>query len=198
MIGAVVLAAGEARRMGRSKLDLEVGGRSILARLVGTLLEAGASPVVVVTGAHRAMVEAALEGLPVQLAHNPGYRQGGMLSSLQAGLRSLAVEGLWGALIAPGDYPSVRVETVRALMAAFGETPEKIVIPSYQMRRGHPILVPMADWPAILALGPNETLRDFLKRETRRVRHVCVEDPGVRFDVDTPDDYRRLMEAQAD
>jgi len=194
VIAAVVLAAGEASRMGRSKLDLRAGGRSILARLVGMLLEAGASHVVVVTGGHRAAVEAALKGLPVEFVHNPAFREAGMLGSLQAGLRALRGGAAEAALIAPGDYPSVRAETVRALIAAWAEAPESIVVPSYSMRRGHPILVPAADWPAILALRPGETLRDHLRREAARVRHVVVDDPGVRFDVDTPEDYRRLIE----
>ena len=174
-------------------MDLDAGrGRSILAELIGALSGAGASPIVVVTGAHREAVEATLAEIKVAYVHNPAYIQGSMLQSIQAGLRYLRITEVEGALIAPGDHPAVRVDTIRRLMAHGRNMASGILIPSYRMRRGHPILVPRLHWEEILGMPGEASMRDFLAQHEGHIEHVVVGDPGVLFDVDTPEDYRRL------
>ncbi|MGD8555264.1 MAG: nucleotidyltransferase family protein [Anaerolineales bacterium] len=198
MIGAVLLAAGQSRRMGRPKMTLPwTQGRSILAHVVHTFRLGGAAHLVVVTGADRAEVEACLTGMQVILAHNPEFAAGGMLSSVKVGLRTLRNTPVEAALISPGDLPSLRPDTVAALIEGFRERQAPILAPSFQNRRGHPLILRRAEWQAVLELEPDKTLRDFLRRREDDVDYLIVDDPAILQDLDTPADYREALgEAQ--
>ena len=114
-IGAVVLAAGIASRMGRSKLDLDWPiGDSVLGRVLDVLVHGGTDHLVVVTGGHREQIESiALErGIPT--VFNPEYDTRGMLTSISIGLATLMETPASGALIMPADHPQVKPETIRA------------------------------------------------------------------------------------
>ena len=194
-VAAIVLAAGESRRMGRPKMTLSwPGGGTVIGQVARTFLGAGCEPVVVVTGGDRGAVEAALEGIPVHLVQNPRYAEGEMLSSIQAGLRSL-LPGVEAVLISPGDLPLLRMETIRRLVEAWERSGSPLVAPSFEGRRGHPVLVARSRWPALLALAEGQTLRDFLRAPNTAIEHVTVDDPGIRTDLDTPDEYRRAKDS---
>jgi molybdenum cofactor cytidylyltransferase len=190
-VAAIVLAAGESRRMGRPKMTLSwPGGGTVIGQVARTFLGAGCQPVVVVTGGDRGAVEAALDRIPVHMVQNPRYAEGEMLSSIQAGLRSL-LPGVEAALISPGDLPLLRMETIRRVVGAWERSGSPLVAPSFEGRRGHPVLVARSQWPALLALAEGQTLRDFLRARNTAIEHVTVDDPGIRTDLDTPDEYRR-------
>ena len=192
MITAIVLAAGLSRRMGRFKLLLPWGVRTVIGQVVAALEEAGVGQIVVVTGNRAGEVAAALAGTPARPVFNPGYETGEMLSSIQAGLRELSQASEQrrptAALLCLGDQPHMEAATVRAVLAA-GEADgwERIVIPSYRMRAGHPILLPGWLWPEVL--GCIGTLRDVMVAHRDRTRYLVVDTPTVLADLDTPEDY---------
>lgn len=190
-IGAVVLAAGQSKRMGQPKLVLPWGKRTVIEVVVGTLLEAGAAEVIVVTGGAREEIEAALRDSTAQTIYNPAYQLSEMLVSLQAGVKALA-DDIGAMLVALGDQPSVPVEAVRAVVEAYKASRARLVIPSYQMRRGHPWLVDRALWTDLLAMTPEQTMRDFLYGHEEEIQYVIVDSPGVLKDMDTPEDYDQL------
>src|SRR5688572_557468 len=140
MISAIILAAGQSRRMGLPKMLLPWGNRKVLEHVVATFLEAGVEEIVIVTGAEQKQVEKAIVGYPVRTAHNSDYATGEMLSSLQCGLRELPAE-TQASLIGLGDQPQVREESIGAICAAYLHRPSKLIVPSFQMRRGHPWLI---------------------------------------------------------
>ena len=187
--GAVVLAAGLSRRMGQPKMALPWGETTVVGQVASVLLGAGAAPVVVVTGGAREQVEKAVEGLPVTLAYNPLYANGEMICSLQAGLRALPPETS-ACLMALGDQPQIETGVARELIAAFRASHDVLLIPSYQMRRGHPWLIRRDLWPGLLAMQPPATLRDFLREHAPLIRYLEVDTPSVLQDLDTPEDYR--------
>ncbi len=190
-VAAVVLAAGLSTRMGACKLTLPWGERTVIGQVAAVLRAGGAQPVVVVTGGWRREVEAALRGLEgVTSAFNPRYGDGEMLHSLHAGLRALPAEA-GACLVALGDQPQMRVETVRRVIAAFRETAAPLVVPSYRRRRGHPWLAARPLWAELLALEPPRTLRDFLNARGEAIRYVDAPDASILLDVDTPEAYRR-------
>ncbi len=189
-VSAVILAAGLATRMQASKLSLPWGDTTVIGQVVRTLRAGGVGDIVVVTGGWRQEVEAALDGLPVRQVFNPRYADGEMLHSLQAGVRALSPE-TYAFLVALGDQPQMRVETVKGVLAAFDETGAPLVVPSFRMRRGHPWLAARPLWGSLLALKPPRTLRDFLNAHAGDIHYLDVPDESVLLDLDTPDAYAR-------
>jgi molybdenum cofactor cytidylyltransferase len=187
MTVAIVLAAGLSRRMGRFKLILPWGDRTVLGQVVATLEAAGVAEIIVVTGNRADEVAAALVDTTAHAVHNPDYAAGEMLSSIQAGLRALDSR-VDAALVCLGDQPQMEASTVRAVLTAgAADDWQKIAIPSYRMRAGHPILLPNWLWPEIL--GCTGTLRDAMAAHRNRTRFLVVDTPTILADLDTPEDY---------
>lgn len=189
-VSALVLAAGQSRRMGRPKMTLPWGKTTVIGRVVLNLMEAGLQEIVVVTGGDRQAVEAALRDLPVCLVFNPDHAAGEMLSSVQVGLRALSAQAR-AALIVLGDQPMVPPQVIRAV-AAHDLLQARLVIPSYQRRRGHPWLLRRDLWPEVLALQPPQTLRDFLDAHAAEIYYLNVGTEAVIQDLDTPADYEKF------
>ncbi len=194
MISAVVLAAGLSTRMGRPKLLLPYGEHTVVEQVVSVLLASPADEVLVVTGHARAAVERALTGWPALAVFNPDYAAGEMLSSVQVGLKAAAPASR-AALLAVGDMPAIEAGVVAQLVAAYigSSSDDYVYIPSYQMRAGHPVLVPRSYWPAIVALPRGASLRSVWQAESSRIHWVTVDTPSVLRDMDTPEDYEREL-----
>ena len=190
MIGAVILAAGQSRRMGRNKMLLPFATSTVLETLVTEV--AACEPVgdiIVVTGHQADRITALLGTYPVRCIFNPAYAQADMLVSIQVGLRALST-AVSAALIVLGDQPRIQRAVIEQISAA---PPQAIVIPSYQMKRGHPILIDRALWPEVLALPETATLRDFMRSHEQQIRYVVVETDSVLKDLDTPEDYAEMI-----
>ena len=190
MIAAIILAAGQSRRMGQPKMLLPWGKLTVIQHVITTFMNGGLENILVVTGGAREQVEQTLEGYPVQKIHNENYVTGEMLSSLQAGLRKMA-DPVQAALIGLGDQPQVQEKTVHLICDIFQESGASLIVPSFQMRRGHPWLVARPLWKEILALKPPESPRDFLNRRAGDIQYVDVETSSILADLDTPEDYQR-------
>jgi molybdenum cofactor cytidylyltransferase len=192
-ISAILLAAGQSRRMGKPKLVLPWGDTTVLGQVVASFDAAGIEDILVVTGGARNQIEELLAQLakthPVRAIYNPNHERGEMLSSIQAGLVGLGSEPL-AALIGLGDQPQVREETIRRICEAFFQTESPLVIPSFQGRRGHPWLAARSLWPEILTLPASSTPRQFLSSHASQIEYVAS-DESVLKDLDTPEDYHR-------
>lgn len=187
MITAIILAAGESKRMGEPKMLLPWGKSTVLQTVISTFQAAGIKDILVVTGGARQQVEA-LIGKTVQTVFNENYQTGEMLSSIQLGL-SVKMREAGAALICLGDQPQVEERSVRRICNAFLESKSQIVVPSYQMQRGHPWLAARPLWGELLDMKPPKTPRDFLKKHAREIHYVNVDTPSVIADLDTPEDY---------
>lgn len=197
MICAIVPAAGLSTRMGGDvpKPLLSWQHHTVIEQVVMTLAAAGlsAAQIIVVTGHRRNDVEAVLARHGVRCVFNPRYRTGEMLSSLQVGLGALA-PACTGALLALADQPQMQVTTVQQVIGAFiagGE--QELVIPSYQSRRGHPIVLPAWLWPAVLALADGDSLRTVINQHTASIRYVNVDTPTILADLDTRQQYEQAL-----
>ena len=185
-IGAVVLAAGQSKRMGaRNKLLAEVNGQPMVRRAVGTLVEAEVSPIVVVVGHEADAVRAALDGCDVDVVHNADFANG-LSTSIRAGAG--AIDGrVDGALFMLSDMPWVTRTHLESLIAAFDpETGHSICVPTHAGRRGNPILWSARFFRAMQRLTGDVGARPLLAEHAAQIVEVEVSDRGVHFDVDTP------------
>jgi molybdenum cofactor cytidylyltransferase len=186
-VESIILAAGLSTRMGRFKLTLPWDGTTVVRRVVETLEVAGMSDVLVVTGHRADDVTEALTGQEVRTVHNPNHVTGEMLTSVQVGLRALRPSTL-AALLCLGDQPQMEVGTVLAVLEAGREDGwQRVIVPSYQKRAGHPILLPRGVWPAVWETSG--TLRDVLRAYPGAIRYLEVDSATVLADLDTPRDY---------
>lgn len=193
-IVAVILAAGQSRRMGRPKMALPWGATTVIGQVLSTLSQAGLQNMVVVTGGDRALVEQAIAGSPASSVFNPRYGEDNMIYSLQAGLPALEPY-VQAALVVLGDQPQIETRVVEALIELYFSSLAPLIVPSYQMHRGHPWLVRRSLWPALMTLQAPQTLRDFLHAHSVDTFFMNVDTPSVLHDLDTPDDYNRQRPA---
>ncbi|MCL6505668.1 MAG: nucleotidyltransferase family protein [Bryobacteraceae bacterium] len=191
-VAALILAAGESRRMGAPKALLELAGETFVDRLIG-VFHAYCSPVVVVTGHDANDVEAGVRrSAQARFVRNALYPLG-QLSSLQCGLKALP-EGCEGALFTPVDYPAIQPGTVARLVERFERRAphELVVVPRCGGRRGHPVACARALFDEILSLPAEAQARDVIRRHREATAYVDVEDPGILEDADDPAAYERL------
>jgi CTP:molybdopterin cytidylyltransferase MocA len=185
-IAAIVLAAGGSSRLGRPKMRLDLGGRTLLARAVAPHLEAPLDTVVVVLGEDAAGVLAAAR-LPddprVRIAVNEGWREG-MASSIRRGL--FAAHDADAVLIALADQPDLDAARVRAVVEAWdGRAP--LVVPLADGRPAHPVLFARSLYGELGRLTGDVGARSVV--EAHRPFAICLSLPAL-LDVDTEDDYR--------
>lgn len=191
-IAAIVVAAGLSKRMGQPKQLLPYGKHTVIERIGDVLLECSLAEIVVVTGHERQAVEDRLAAWPVRPVFNSRYRTQEMLSSIQCGLLALASE-VQAVLIVLGDQPQLERDVVQMLIEAYQRGAGRLIIPSFQMRRGHPILIDRIYWPEILALDANETLRQVIDTHADEIHYAPVKTNSILSDIDTPEDYRREL-----
>jgi molybdenum cofactor cytidylyltransferase len=187
MITAIILAAGQSKRMGRPKMILPWGETTVLGQVIATFKAAGVEDILVVIGGDGELLEASLDD-SVRTVFNPDYANGEMLSSIQAGLAELKPE-VEAALIGLGDQPQVRERSVQSVLEEYTQSKASLIVPSFQMRRGHPWLVARQHWEEIQSMHFPESPRAFLNRHTNDNCYVEVDDSGILKDLDTPEDY---------
>lgn len=189
LVSAILLAAGESKRMGEAKQLLPFGGSTVLEQVVSRLLAAPLDEIVVVVGCQAEVMRSRLLRYPVKLVDNPNYREG-MSSSLRCGLLAISPH-CRGVLIVLGDQPRVSAATVRQIIAAFRRVGKGIVAPVYRGQRGHPVLLDIAYRPEMMALHGDVGCKAILERYAAEVLEVEVESPAILQDVDDRQDYER-------
>jgi len=189
MISAIILAAGQSKRMGQPKMLLPWENLTVIEHVVTTFLNAGVNDILVVTGGAHEQVKKAIDRYPVHYIRNKDYAAGEMLSSLQRGLRKMP-DQVQAALIGLGDQPQIQEGSIRLICEAYRESRSPLIVPSFRMKRGHPWLVARLLWKEILKLRSPETPRDFLNHYAHQIQYVNVETPTILADLDTPEDYQ--------
>jgi molybdenum cofactor cytidylyltransferase len=190
MISAIILAAGQSKRMGQPKMLLPWGKSTVIEHVITTFLSAGIEDLIVVTGGTREQVEKVSRQYPIRIVHNRDFAAGEMLSSIQCALRIIPQQAQ-AALIGLGDQPQIQARTVHLVCQEYRHSRFDLIVPSFHMRRGHPWMVARPLWIELLELKPPESPRDFLNRHADEIHYVSVDTESVLADLDTPEDYQQ-------
>ncbi len=191
MITAVVLAAGRSERMGRPKMLLAFGRKTLIETVLAGVLRSRVDDVVVVLGAYRDELEPVVLRSPVRVVFNEDL-EAGMLSSVLRGLREVPAAAR-AFLIVPGDHPFPPASVIDRLISALDRTGKGIVLPVCRGRRGHPVLIDIRYRDDVNALDPSVGLRQLARDHPADVLEVPVRTPTVLMDVDRPEDYRKAL-----
>jgi molybdenum cofactor cytidylyltransferase len=188
-VAAVILAAGAASRMGQPKLLLPWKGEALIRHAARTALQAGLDPVVVVTGAASVDMQTALSGLELKLVFNPDW-QAGQSTSVRIGIQSLPAQAR-AVIFLLGDQPFVSVELLKGLVRAYLETQPLILAPFVAEKRANPVLFDRAVFGEMQALQGDAGARTIFSQHPPTP--FPWPDERLLFDVDTPEDYQRLV-----
>ena len=206
MIAAIVLAAGESRRMGQLKLAMPLAGTPVLCHVVNALMAAPVAEIVVVVGHCAEDVRTLLRDAPVRIVENPRYHEG-MLSSVRAGLNGLSAKPE-AVVVALGDQPAIQSAWVKALIESFRKAAGGIHVPAIARgssdgriaangpqagRRGHPLLFSSEYVPDVLTRFDDAGLRGLLDAYPDAVYEVLIDDAGILEDLDTPEDFAQAV-----
>jgi molybdenum cofactor cytidylyltransferase len=182
-VEGIVLAAGLSSRSGRYKMTLPLGDRTVIEHCIAGMYGV-VGRIVVVVGWQAARLQELLAGdEKVTCVLNERFREG-MFSSVRAGIAQVRAPRFF---LTPGDYPLVGPAVYERMLGVQGD----IVIPTFDAERGHPVLIRSQLVPEILAQPADSSLRDFI--EARGYTIVEVEDETILWDLDTPEDYERLL-----
>jgi molybdenum cofactor cytidylyltransferase len=186
----VILAAGASQRLGQPKQLLAWRGEPLIRHVVKAAAEAGLWPLKIVTGAYAGEIEAALQGLPGQFVHNAGWKSG-QASSVIAGVESLPPM-CGAAVFLLADQPQVPATMLRSLVARHAQTLASLVAPMVDGRRANPVLFDRRTFDDLRKLEGDTGGRPLFARY--QAEWLPWHDPGVLLDVDTEQDYQRLLE----
>jgi molybdenum cofactor cytidylyltransferase len=191
-IGAVILAAGSSSRMGSPKQILPFRGESLLRHAALAALDAGCSPVIVVTGAYAELSRRELEGLDVREALNPRWETG-MASSIGAGLEGLlgADPDAAAAVFLLCDQPHVTAGVISGLATAHRVTGRPVIASTYGGSFGVPALFSRSLFVELARLEGRAGAKQVIERYASETHFLPFR--GGEVDVDTPDDFSRLI-----
>ncbi len=186
---AVILAAGRSTRMGEPKLLLPFRGSTVLGCVLDAVAAAPVDRTYVVLGAWRERMEPLVRAYSATIVMNLDFDQG-MLSSVQAGFRAIP-PGDGAVFVVPGDHPEVQPLVFARLLDARAESRAGLIVPQFEGRGGHPLLVDLRFRDEIDRLDRTLGLRALLDLHPGSVRRVPVAEAGILLDLDTPEDYRK-------
>jgi molybdenum cofactor cytidylyltransferase len=199
---ALLPAGGRSARMGRPKLSLPLGGRTVLEHTVSAFRRAGVEHVLVVVGPHVPELVPLAEAAGAHVCRLP-EETADMRATVEQGLRWLEDRFRPGPadawLLAPADHPTLDAEVIRRLLQARADHPERSVfVPTWEGRRGHPALIAWKHVAGIRAHPAGQGLNTYLRRCAAEVLEVPATSADVLCDLDTPADYERLLRRWGD
>ena len=192
-ISAIVLAAGESKRMGRNKLLLDIGRQTLIERVTEAVSNSQVDRVIVVTGFDRDSVRKKLVEKNVRVVYNRRYQEG-MATSIREGLKHIDPEA-HSVLIALGDQPLIGSRMIDQLIDAHRKASKGIACPTFRGRRGHPVIFDLEKYGKGLSeLRGDIGGRKLLEAHTDDLLEVAVDCPGAIRDIDVWKDYEELLE----
>ncbi len=191
MIWAMILAAGESKRMGKPKLLLPFGEKTMIETIVSTVVSSKVEQTLVILGSDREKTEEKIKNYPIKIVYNRDFRSG-MLSSVQCGFKSLPEETR-AVLVVLGDQPKISTTVINKLIDAYKSSGKGIVLPAYKKERGHPVLIDVKYGEEVENLSPEVGLRGTVYNHPEDILEVEVETLSIFQDIDSESDYKREL-----
>ena len=191
MISAIILAAGESRRMGvQNKLLLQIDSEVLIRKFVKSVSNSLVDAVLVVVGFEAEKIKAVLHDQSVKFVENPSYEEG-MTTSIQSGVKASSNEST-GLMICLADMPFAETSDLNRLIQAFNDYQSTesslIIVPVFQGKRGNPVLFSEEFRDKILT-HKGEGCREIVRQFPHYVKEVSMENDNLLRDIDTPEDY---------
>jgi molybdenum cofactor cytidylyltransferase len=189
LISALLLAAGSSSRMGQPKALLPLQGKPAILHCLTPLWHGSVSEIIVVLGGGSEPAAAHLKDMSLKILYNT-LPNAEMVKSVRIGLQALAPQ-CQAVLICLVDHPLVQADTIKQIVAAGLEQPGRIIIPTFQGRRGHPTLFPKT---LLTETYQGFNLQEIIGRHADQVVLLPVSDEGVVLEMDTPAEYQALCQ----
>jgi molybdenum cofactor cytidylyltransferase len=193
MISAIVLAAGEAKRMGQPKVLLPWQGKTLLEHVLHQLLHSQVEEIILVVGPGAGRIREKISAPGIKIVINPAYQEG-MSASLRQGLMAMDKKAE-AFLVVLADQPGIRKEMINQLIEAFHHTlPKKnIVLPTYRKVQGHPVLFDVRYREEVGKLQGDVGGRQILADHPEDILALAMDTDDVLQDIDTPEDYQEHL-----
>jgi molybdenum cofactor cytidylyltransferase len=188
--GVVILAAGASTRMGSAKQLLDYQGKPLLRHTAEVALAANCERVIVVLGCRSSELKAALSDLPIDIVENSAW-EGGMGTSIRAGVSAAVKADLDGVILGLSDQPLVTADILDTLFRTHLESGQPIVTSAYAGTVGVPVFFSREYFPHLLALEPSQGCKGVILKHTEHA--IRLDCPEAEMDVDTPEDYVRVQ-----
>ena len=193
-VSGILLAAGLSTRMGEPKQLLPFGESTIVETVVDNMLGAKFDQVIVVVGHRAAEIQKQLGTRSIKTVFNRDYRDG-MLTSAQTGIRACKESGAFALMLV--DQPFITSDLINEVIEAYQQTEKGIVLPSYNYKRGHPVIFDHRYAQDILALDTeSDGVRTLFKKYGDDIHYVTVDTDDVLRDIDNPEDYERALKEE--
>lgn len=193
-ICAIILAAGKSERMGTNKLLLPIHGRPMINNVIARVMESGVDHICMVLGAFMDDMLKAIESFPVKHCYNADYEQG-MFTSIQCGFRQVPLTAD-AVVLFLGDQPLIPGEVTRQLIGEYTRSGKGILIPVFNGKRGHPVLIDRKYAQVIDTLVPEKGLHTLFDKYPEDIMEVEVTAPGVLKDIDTRQEYENEIKSK--
>jgi molybdenum cofactor cytidylyltransferase len=188
-IWAIVLAAGESKRMGFPKMLLTFNGKIMLENVISNIESSDINKIMVVLGAEQKILWEVVSKTSAKSCYNVNYKDG-MLSSVKCGFRNVPSDSD-AVLVFQGDQPLIKSDVINNVINAFRSSNKGIVIPVYQKKRGHPLLIGNKYITEIEKLDAQDGLRSLAYKFPDDVLEIETDSPGILRDFDTYEDYKK-------
>jgi molybdenum cofactor cytidylyltransferase len=190
-IWAIILAAGESKRMKVPKMLLPFKGKTMIEKVIENVTSSEVFHTLVVLGPHREEIVGIIGHLPISYCYNENYTKG-MLSSVKCGFKNLPL--IYEAvLVFPGDQPFIEPDVINLVISAYREKAKGLVVPVFRKKRGHPLLIDFKYKDVVLKLPDDEGLRSLANMYKEDVFEVKTKSAGILKDFDTKEDYLREL-----
>jgi len=187
-VTAIILGAGESSRMGKPKLLLPFGDRTMIGTVISNVLASSVEKVIVVLGSNYESHREVIKDYPVEIVNNKRYREG-MLSSVKCGLKAVS-DAADAVMVLLGDQPMIQAGEMDQLIESYMDSEKEIAIATHEKKRGHPILFGRKFIRELTGYPREASLRDLLQKHPSEILEMKTGNDGILRDIDTENDYQ--------